>query len=590
MKSVKFISLILSLIICLSVVGCGKEPTKAVVKGNTLIEVSPDNEKAFSYTVVRAKGCSDEIDDSAKALRKMLKKTFDLRVTLTYDEAVKDYDGNYEILIGETDRVESAEAKKILEKNRKSCDLDFIIKVIGEKICIYSPNELMLNKALVYFTEQYCGSKEAWRKLTNKTEKIYEAPLEYFEHKISGESLRDFVIVTPIDMEYIYGMEIDNLVNYLYSFQGYELPVKDERHETAETKILVGELSCEESKAVTADKNSYAIKVIGKKLVIKGDTSLTTGAGVAKFLSMIKESEASGKALDLKDGFELKEAYTKPENGYSYVWGDEFNTGKDINHYWWVDYGQQDNYYGKISDSCLGGTITNRNTGLVSIKDGCAVLASKRNGKDFESSEMSTYDTMIYKYGILEIRATLPITPANCAFWLNGADLPGGGMTEYDILENFGSETEFAANIHKWADNNYHTSLDGAEFGKDKAVEFKDELDSDMTLSNSFHTYSMLWDDRSVKFALDGKVFFEYDIDERDAVDIHRFATYLIIANSMGNTGYGINATDDGPTYTELKVDYVRLYQRDDIASELQTPENMDDYNYNNRTYKREYH
>lgn len=590
MIRIKITAVLMTLILCFSFVGCsGKENSRT--EARKLASVSSENGKYFAYRVIRTRECSDGIDDLAKEIRTTLKASFGLIVQMSYDDAVEDYDGNYEILIGNTNRKETGKVKEILEGNRPNHFLDFIIKAEGEKICIYSQNDAMLQKAVKYFIENYCSSKEAWGRLNSETEIIYEAPLKYYNHTVAGVPLENFVIVTPRDMEYIYGKEIEELTEYISSNQGYTLSVTDQRTEASANEILIGDLDREESLSVSVTGENYILKTVNGKLVIKGGNSLALGAGIAKLLSLLKEKENNEEALIISDNYEFTESFSPSEDEYSYVWGDEFN-GKSLNHAWWVDYNNQaSTMYGAKSDSILGGEVTQlatQNTEM--LGDGCVTIFATKEGDDFYSGQITTYDTMLYKYGILEIRAKLPVEPGCAAFWLNGAGLGYGCMTEYDILENFGSATSFAANIHKWADNSYHTSLDRGNYKNAKQFEFEDAVNSNETLSDDFHVYSMFWDDRTIKFVFDGKVFFEYDIDNIDAVDCHRFADYLIMTCAYGAANYGKAATDESPERVELKVDYVRLYQRSDISSQLQTPENMDEYNYNNREYNRTYH
>ena len=85
-------------------------------------------------------------------------------------------------------------------------------------------------------------------------------------------------------------------------------------------------------------------------------------------------------------------------------------------------------------------------------------------------------------------------------------------------------------------------------------------------MSNSFHVYTLAWDDRKVDFAFDGKVFFSYSLDDHENVDYCRLSTLLLITASMGGTGWASEYEEGDPEYSELKVDYVRLYQRADIG------------------------
>ena len=556
----KIISLCLTFCLVLALVGCGsKEP-----EASKLSIFAEDGGKKIAYTVIRAKNSSAQIDDAAKKIRSSLKAGFGGTVKMTYDETVEDFDGNLEILIGNTNREETQKAKEVLKNNRESYYLDFIIKVIGDKIVIYSENEAMLIKAVDYFAETYCKDEEAWNKLDTSTEIIYEAPIVSRPHEIGGVTLNNFTIVTPRDMEYIYGRAIYELVDYLNGDQGYTIPVVDQRTAASKHEILIGNLDREESRSITVEgDNSYIIKAINGKLVIKASDSASLGCAFYKFIDMIYAEVNNGGYLKLSGDYELKGSYEPAESEYRYTWGDEFNTGKIDNNYW-VDYKNMP--YGDVSQSVLGGTSTRKTLELIEAKDGCAVLSATRDGANFETSQMSTFDTMQYLYGIIEIRAKLPIRLGQAAFWCNGASLGTGAMTEYDILENFGYSDNFACNIHNWAGNNYHTSLDNAKYKDEKKFEFNDALAPDEDLSSDFHVYTMAWDDKEIKFAVDGKVFFTYSLAENENSDIHSLPVYFITSCGWGSANYGLAVKKDDPSHCSMSIDYIRLYQRKDIG------------------------
>ncbi len=573
----KFYALLMSvLLVVLS--GCGKNSAK-----QTLAAVN-ENGKSFNYSVVRPKGCADDIEKAAKDIRSRLRKTYGVSVTVSYGEE-KDYDGNYEILIGNTGRAESETALEILKQNRKSCQFDFIIKTVGEKICINALRDEVISKAAEYFAETYCGNKNDWEKLNSATEVIYEAPFKEYPHKIDGVELKDFTVVTVRDMEYIYGMELESTVDYLSGSQGYELKVVDERSPKVKNEILIGDLERSESRGVTPEKDGWIIKAVNGKLVIKGFDSVCLADAVSEFLTQIKEKEKNGSYIDLPADYELTGKKQQSAGRYSLVWNDEFDQ-KNLNNHWWVDYSSQ-NKYGDASNSCLGGTLTQKaaeNTKMTG--DGCLTIFGTRNGKDFTEGSVSTWDTLQLKYGLIEFRAKLPVEPGCGTLWFNGSKLGYACMTEYDLLENFGSAKSFASNLHRWwvqSSGTGHTSLDIPEYSKLKRYNFKDSIDAEADLSTDFHIYTMEWDESKVSFAVDGKVYFSYSLDATENPDSRRLPVYMIMSCGMGSADYGVAATESSPEYVEMKVDYVRIYQRSDNGSQLLTRDNKDIPNYNNR-------
>lgn len=553
-------------------------------KAQTTLATVTEDGKYFYYTIVRPKGCADEIEKGAKNIRTLLRKTYKTSVSVSYGDE-EDFEGNLEILIGDTGREESKSALERIKANRENHQFDFIIKTIGDKICITAIKDEMIAKAVQYFAETYCTNEADWKKLNDQTEIIYEAPFEDHPHIIGGTQLKDFTVVTVRDMEYIYGRNVEELITYLSESQGYVLTQLDERAEITEHEILVGNLEREASKKVTVDGDNWIIKMVDGKLVIKGGSSLALSSALEKFFNLIKEKESEGSYIDLPSDYELSGSYAPAENVFQLVWNDEFNSNK-INNHWWVDYSSQDPY-GTTVGSTLGGECVEKAMENIKLTgDGCLTLFSQRNGKNFTTGTASTWDTLQLKYGIIEFRAKLPVAPGCAGLWFNGSRLGYGCMTEYDLLENFGSAKTFASNLHRWWTHNGisgHTSLDVPEYSKLKRFTFKDLIDDNADLSTDFHIYTMEWDEHVVNFAVDGKTFFSYSVDNNDNPDARKLPVYMLMSCSMGSANYGIAATENDPDYVEMKVDYVRIYQRADLGSELLTRDKGNIPNYTDR-------
>lgn len=563
MRLRRYIALVLSVAVLLAAAGCGdRQPVPAGEQGEPLATVNPNNEKRFAYAITYAEDSSQEVKELAKEMRKTLRGTFSSSVTLT---TASKSSGGMEILIGQTGQRETQEAAQRLKDNRQLYYLDFIIKVIGDKIVLYSENDSMLQKAVSYFTETYCTGADAWNQLTTLTEIIYEAPLEAKPHELAGTPLEQFTIVTPRDMEYIYGRAVTELVEYLNQDQGYTLPVQDQRNEPVEHEILIGDLEREESRAVSVSgENAWILRLANGKLVIKAGSSLALWAGIHAFTEEIRRQAAAGAHLSLTDGYELTGVYEPADNEYAYVWGDEFN-GNTLDRSKWGDY--YNDPIGNTTPSLLGGQFIQKGYENVKLTgDGMATVFTERNGKDFTGGYLCSDDHMQYRYGIMEMRVQLGVKPAHFALWMNGGNIPRGAAAEFDLLENFGETDSFASNIHLWSEGMYHLSLDGGEYQEAKQYHFSDSLAPEEDLSNSFHVYTLAWDDRKVDFAFDGKVFFSYSLDDHENVDYCRLSTLLLITASMGGTGWASEYEEGDPEYSELKVDYVRLYQRADIG------------------------
>ena len=248
------------------------------------------------------------------------------------------------------------------------------------------------------------------------------------------------------------------------------------------------------------------------------------------------------------------------------MWNDEFN-GSELNHYWWIDYNNEKYGLQENSANVLGGKMYNLQTEATAVKNGSFEMYSWRDGKDFYSGKASTNYTMMFRYGIMEIRAKMPEAPGCASIWLNCAGTSYGLGAEFDILENFGSVTSFAANLHKWGGGgNYHTSLDGdSVYRKTKQFAFVDKLDKNGTLSSDYHVYTLIWNEHQVIQAVDGEIFFTYEM--RDSDDTFRLPYYLIFGGGAGSNNYGVAWKEGDPDRFTYSVDYVRIYQTDDPLS-----------------------
>lgn len=591
MRVNKICALLLSVTMLFAVAGCGKKAETGNANANVdthLTSIDSETGK-FAYTIVRPKNTDlTVLDDLAKEVRTTLKAAFNVTVPMKYDTAMKDYDGNLEILIGDTDREESAEALKELKDNRVTSFGDFIVKVTGDKICINAQNDQTIELAVEFFIDTFCKDKENWNLLYDGYKFIYEGKLTGGHSMIVDTALASYKIIHPRDMELIYGNALTELNDYLSKNQGYLLETADDRTEETEYEVLIGNVNRTASKEIKVEGDNYIIKVVGKKLVIKGGSSLALMQALIDLKQMFTEAGKSG-GLAFDENYEKTGAYSSENKGYAYTWGDEFNAST-FNHYWWVDY--PDFKYGKTGKSSLGGSLICKATENAYVKDGCLVMFTDRiNDTDFTRCTVSTFGTMMYRYGLIEIRAKLAEAPASTGLWAFTNQIGYGGMTEYDILENFGKPDNFAANIHRWwTKDTYwgHTSFDNAKYREQKKYKLSDSVDK--ALSDSFHVYSMEWTDREIKFAVDGKPFFSYSLDDDENVDIRRVPAFFLMSTFMGSADYGVPASLDDPKHQETYVDYVRLYQRNDIDSQLFTRDKNNVPRYDGGTYTYEYH
>ena len=128
----------------------------------------------------------------------------------------------------------------------------------------------------------------------------------------------------------------------------------------------------------------------------------------------------------------------------------------------------------------------------------------------------------------------------------------------------------FDANVHRYWSNisaatnkstSYHIGTDGSVL--DKLREYKQEEQ----LSERFHIYTFTWTPDELSFAVDGKIFWTYDAFNDplglgdDFLDLP-MDSILMSCGLSADGSYGFKWQEGDPTYVELLVDYIRLYQK----------------------------
>lgn len=181
-------------------------------------------------------------------------------------------------------------------------------------------------------------------------------------------------------------------------------------------------------------------------------------------------------------------------------------------------------------------------------------------GATFTSASLTTKGKWVWKYGKIEIRAQLPVARgAWPALWMLGDDHDRRGWPrcgEIDIMELVGFKPdEINGNVHNPA--RYDPAVPSAQRGKFGARTRLEHPEA------GFHVYGIEWDRDAITFAVDGQGYFTYHNLHRGEGQWpfdHPF--YLILNLAVGGTWGGQHGVDTAAFPQEMKVDYVRVYQR----------------------------
>src|SRR5574343_51007 len=121
---------------------------------------------------------------------------------------------------------------------------------------------------------------------------------------------------------------------------------------------------------------------------------------------------------------------------------------------------------------------------------------------------------------------------------------------EIDIMENVGY----------WADSVFGTVHTGAYNGMLGTQKSKSTVCSD--LATAFHVYAIEWNERQIRFMMDGKT---YNIFENDGKGVAGWPFdqqfHLLLNIAVGGAWGGKYGVDDAIFPQRMEVDYVRVYQ-----------------------------
>ena len=177
---------------------------------------------------------------------------------------------------------------------------------------------------------------------------------------------------------------------------------------------------------------------------------------------------------------------------------------------------------------------------------------------DWQSGYLHTYDKWVQKYGYFEARMKLPKAPGLWpAFWMmpdrgrdakNRQDTGNGGM-EFDIMEH----------LTRWGGLRYNITMHYDGYDKDHKSIGADKIYAQPD-KDGFITCGLLWTPGSAIYYANGVEVLRWQ-DPR----ISNVPQMLMFTLPMG--GWDNNALDIKQLPDDFIIDYVRVWQRKDLAS-----------------------
>lgn len=233
------------------------------------------------------------------------------------------------------------------------------------------------------------------------------------------------------------------------------------------------------------------------------------------------------------------------QSGNGLIWADEFNTGsRPDTSKWSYNIGTGNNGWGNqelqyYTDRPQNAEVSDGTLKIRAIKE-------DHNGSAYTSARLLTKGKFDFKYGKVEVRAKLPVGKGTWpAIWMLGANISEAGWPgcgEIDIMEHKGS---VPGKIYGTVHHPGHSGANG------------DGLTT-MTarVSEDFHIYTADWSATSIRFYVDGKLYYTFANNAAVPFNHHFF---ILLNFAVGGTFGG--PVDPAFTSGVLEIDYVRVYR-----------------------------
>lgn len=482
--------------------------------------------------------------------------------------------GDYEILIGETNRDASKRAYEDLRNARTNHAADYIIRMDGNDLVVAGGSDFALLKA-IKIVKGYCTSTLS--AVPSDLNVVFRE--EKANRMLGVNNVASYVIRTERYPSYMVKQAAQMVQNSIMELTGYLIPI--ERDEaTSKCEILIGPNARGTTNLV--DKNAYDIKLSGNSLSVS--VGSTTAANMA--LSVLCDKL---KSNDIPDGFTLSGSYSDGaytlSNGYGLTWSDDFEGTKLDRSKWVVMTDTTDGPYYKISDVAdriarnIGGPWLNTTLsgdpvpeGYVMegkqtrpgvegenfyLNDGKLFEVTRKVATGYDAVRLYTSNKMRYRYGFTEVRIKMATNNGACSsVWLS---LNGN---EIDVYENYGLDAYFS-NLHTWRP----THIDHVGAGNMAQVWVYPE--AGRHFYDEYHYIGFEWTDTRITFYLDGEVTNSVDISDSKFALLRQLIS-LKLANGVGTGNYssrhnpGDYLGDAVDSFREVQeVDFVRIYQKD---------------------------
>lgn len=187
------------------------------------------------------------------------------------------------------------------------------------------------------------------------------------------------------------------------------------------------------------------------------------------------------------------------------------------------------------------------------------------NGKEFKYAcgFLDTYGKWVQRYGYFETRVKLPKAPGLWPAWWTMPDrgIEAGEQWKRASTENDGMEFDILEHLTRWGSYRYNHAFHWDGYGKAHQAIGSSNVYTGHD-KDGFITSGLLWLPGEATYYQNGQVVGVWKTDR-----VCKIESYPILYMVSG--GWDNNALDDKQLPADYEIDYVRIWQRGDLASSV---------------------
>lgn len=504
-----------------------------------------------------------------------------------------------EIIIGNCNRPETAEALSILNSRGKGYDVDYIIYEKNGKIVIVGNSDSATEQAVDRFVNLCLTSGKIESGLVYTS---LASSASYTAITVNGAKIdSSYCIVTPqYNMSYIVRLQLDKLSAAISEKAGYTLTENTDATSTQFTQsnanrfmgmtwgncesesdyqnylaeynaltktnktteytyeIVIGDCNRADCPEITK-ADEYTIKVSGNKIFLNGGSPSATAMAVSEFAKMVNAGDVAltDASTATYNYYDVIGTYDRSKY-YTLTWADDFDSTSIDESKWYVSYGEDSTIYAN--------GLNNRTPARASkelnnnyIQDGKLYICAAYDDNYYYGGHLSTRNTMRLKYGYVETSCLKPFGQGFwSAMWVDNEGLTNNSLArmEIDVNECYGPAHVTLQNAITWPNANgvnYIKNTYGFNWISGSALNMSHiQFNRDTNgFHLDFHTYGYGWDENELVFTLDGKETYR-----------HAYATDPLVFGDVTSSG----------NYPNVPIETLRAAELDCTNSAFSTP------------------